>query len=108
MLLPPDISGLEGDLSSFSCFRGDFLVDDKLLSLVRMGEDLADLVAFAADSASADFKYCLIQAFTPFTFLQEEHGSLVQGLESVKSRIEIAIYRPQSSYIAGLYLGGWS
>jgi len=91
VLLPPDISGLEGDLSSFNCFRGDFLVDDKLLSLVRMGEDLADFVAFAADSASADFKYCLIQ-----------------GLESVKSRIEIAIYRPQSSYIAGLYLGGWS
>jgi len=108
VLLPTDISGLEGDFSNFSCFKGDFFVDDKLLSLVRIGEDFDDLFAFAADSASADFKYCLIQAFTPFTFLQEEHGSLVQGLESVRSRIEIAMYLPQSSYIAGLYFGGWS
>lgn len=97
VVLPVEISGLEGDFRSFSCFRGDFLVDDRLLSLVRIGDDFDDLLAFNADSASADFKYCLIQALTPFTFLQEEQGSLVQGLESVKSRVEIAMYLPQSS-----------
>ena len=108
LVLPVEISGLEGDLSSFSCFRGVFLVEDKLRNLVRIGEDFDDLFPLAADSASADFKYCLIQAFTPFTFLQDEQGNLVQGLESVRSSIEMAMYLPQSSYIPGLYFGGWS
>ena len=33
LVLLVEISGLEGDFKCFSCFRGDFLVDDRLLSL---------------------------------------------------------------------------
>ena len=79
------------------CFTGDFLLFDKLLNLVFIGDDLADLLDFALASLSADLSHCLIELLTPFNVLQEEQGNLVHGLDSVKSRILMAIYLPHWS-----------
>ena len=47
----------------------------------------------------------LSHSLTPLIFLQAEQVKRVQGLISVKSKIDIAIAFPDSSYISGLYFG---
>ena len=48
-------------------------------------------------SFSADFNHCLMEFLTPFNVFEDEQGSLVQGLDSVRSRILIAMYLPHWS-----------
>lgn len=87
-----------GPSGSFSCFTGDFLgPEDRLLRRVLIGEPLEDFAALAAVSDSADLIYCLIHCLTPFSVVQGEQGSRVQGFDSVKSKMEMAMYLPQSS-----------
>jgi len=87
----------------FSCFTGDFFgPEERLRSLVLIGDPLEEALAnLAADSASAFLMYCLIHCLTPFNVLQGEQGSLVHGLDSVRSRIEMTRYLPHSSYTTG-------
>ena len=77
---------------------------DRLRSLVLIGE--AFTLDFEDASFSADFNHCLIEFLTPFKVFEDEQGSLVQGLDSVRSRILIAMYLPHWSYISGQYFGG--
>lgn len=93
--LPRASSGLDGDLRSCSCFSGDFFLEvERLRSLVLIGEDLAFLPDLEAASVSAAFSHCLIVFLTPLRVLDEEQGSLVHGLDSVRSRILTAKYLP--------------
>jgi len=87
----------------FSCFTGDFFgPEERLRSLVRIGDPFEEaLASLAADSASAFLMYCLIHCLTPFNVLQGEQGSLVHGLDSVRSRTEMTRYLPHSSYTTG-------
>ena len=89
------MSGLDGDFVILFFLTGDFLVDaERLLNLVFIGDAFETLLVLALASFSADFSHCLMEFLTPFNVLQEEQGSLVQGLDSVRSRMLIAMYRP--------------
>ena len=79
------------------CFIGDFLLLDKLRNLVFIGDDLTDLLDLALASLSAVLSHCLMELLTPFNVLHEEQGNLVHGLDSVKSRILMAMYLPHWS-----------
>jgi len=68
---------------------------DKLRSLVLIGE--AFTLDLEAASFSADLSHCLIDVRTPFKVFDDEQGSLVQGLDSVRSRILMAMYLPHWS-----------
>ena len=49
--------------------------------------------------------YFLNHSLTPFIFLHAEHVSRVHGLISVRSKMEIAMAFPASSYMSGVYFG---
>jgi len=68
---------------------------DRLLSLVLIGDTLEFFSVFA--SFSADFNHCFMEVLTPFSVFEAEHGSLVHGLDSVRSRILMAMYLPHCS-----------
>ena len=59
---------------------------------------------FAAAVSSFCLMYFLMASLTPRRFLQAEQVRRVQGLDSVRSRMEMASALPESSYVAGSYL----
>lgn len=62
-----------------------------------VGDEFACLAAFSASSSALALIYFLSQSRTPLRFLCAEQVSLVQGLDSVKSRMAMARALPESS-----------